>query len=453
MQLTDKPKAILNISISLIVLAAVTIHVFSDSYELENYHGDESNWINTSIFAFQTFVIDRDFSHPDWHRSFRTFGRENPQLGKYIIGSALHYAGFRQYSREPYKYNYRESWRYNQEHGNLPPEPAIYAARTPIAVLAVMTSLIILALGWYMDSLPVGVLASLLFAFNPIATAASQGALTDIPALFFSLASVLWAAWSARALSRFLNKKPATLSGLSGLAVRFCILGLLMGLAISTKMNSLLVLLTVGSSLGGWFVLRTVRHYRMGFTGATKPGREGLILMLLVTIAGLITLLIFIGSNPLLYKNTLDGMEHILSLSQRVTAYRENNPRAALYTWSDKFNAFVRVAMLDNGTLASKLHVRYLDIALIVLSIPVIGKRLWGCLGREDHFAVTLVKVCWILIFVVGMTYWIPLSWKRWYPPVVPPVAYAEAVALVWLLEKACIALYARLKTVLFHDQ
>jgi len=161
------------------------------------FHQDEKNWSEAGKFAFKTFFVERDFIDSDWKAPMGTFGRQNPQIGKYIIGASLWIHGYREFDGVV-KWNPKNNLQWHIEQGGYVPSPEeLYAARLPIAFLAAgATSLIFLLAslaeqfihgksGWVAGSV-----AAVAFLAHPVIWSSSHRAMIDLPAIFFSVLAI-----------------------------------------------------------------------------------------------------------------------------------------------------------------------------------------------------------------------------------------------------------------------
>jgi 4-amino-4-deoxy-L-arabinose transferase-like glycosyltransferase len=413
-----------------IAMTALVVFVVScsllliDLSSLKYFHRDEINWTRTSIFSFRTFFIDRDFRNPGWSKTFNTFGKQNPQIGKFIMGSSLWLHGYRNFDGV-IRWNDREDLTWHTQQSFFPTAGELYAARLPIVLLASATAFLICIITAYSirilfhsASLSAGVFASFVFLSHPIAWAYAHRAMIDIPPIFFSTLAVILVIVSIRAFLRESLLQSVLLS-LGG--------AIASGLAISTKMNALLLILVLQAIYLAFLgtVWRSPLHHRR------PPAMR--CYGVYAALHAIVPAAIFVFSNPFLYKNPISGIATMLNFGARIASRRADLPDVALYTLQEKVGAFMGLGF---GSLASLFHTTtFLDLLFVGAGFVVITVILFEGFNSDIYKSMLcLFLLLWAAITGLGVILWTPLAWARYYIPWFPPASVLAGVGAGWLL-------------------
>jgi 4-amino-4-deoxy-L-arabinose transferase-like glycosyltransferase len=413
------------LAFSAITLSGCLIVLLINLGSLKFFHNDEANFIRISQFAFPTFFIERDFEDKRWRKHFNGFGRLNPQVAKYIMGSSLWLHGYSSFDGVK-SWNGEKDIEWHVEQGIVPSPGEVYAARLPIAILSAITAMLVglitfMTLAHYVRSPCIrwlGGLGSVVFFLShPTIWAYSHRAMLDMPALFFSCLSIVLI---IKAMSLHLDN-----TGSKGYL--FSALGAAtIGLAISTKLNAALIGFTVGLVFIVFFLLEKKVHSRpmVKHIGRWIPH------ILFLTV---LPIAIFILSNPFLYKHTLKRLALMRGVSDRIADRRGHQTDSALFTLQERLDAFVQQA---TGGIDNLLRIPSVGIDLLFISIGffVLLRGLYRSrsqmLSRKS--VITIVLAAWVLVTVIGVIWWTPLSWDRYYTPSVPAFAILKGLALAY---------------------
>ena len=126
-----------------IILLPIILVPFVSKLESQWFHGDESYWLR-STKAFKLFFMDKDLHNSEWERL-----RIEP-VGKYIIGCTLYIAGYGDRIdklSKMRKWHWGKDYKWNVNHGRLPPKEMLYVARLTMALLGSFTCLLIYWIG------------------------------------------------------------------------------------------------------------------------------------------------------------------------------------------------------------------------------------------------------------------------------------------------------------------
>ncbi|MGB0383592.1 MAG: ArnT family glycosyltransferase [Ardenticatenaceae bacterium] len=457
------------------------------------FHPDESHWISSSDFYFQKFFVEQDWDYETWRDDhFGEWSTSNPVIGKYLIGASLYLfepsQGAR-YTKRRAEYDYRESFEWNVDQGSIPPLEEIVAARWPVVWMTILSSVLLFLLARDLTGhRSVGVVAALLFMIDPLVLYSGLRAMIDMPALFFSLLA-LWVAlrmYDAIYVAAGRGDRPAygTLFWSLGL-------GVACGLAVGTKLNALLV----GVVCAAWGVLNLLWLYSESCTrrrpppplgvGAGKHARGGSHEVRLFpfwttlrsgVVAALLVVLLFVALNPFLYVDTFQNITYMYEFGQRVAEY--DVPEVLrLDSWQKSWEN-----LLVTGVAESSVLSRYMSEESWICkeespsehclpkakmwgrpyTVEQISKNAWidgmfvalglvwnvvlivqpnlsfssestAAIRRRNHSFLLV----WLAITVVGIWYWTPFAWVRWYLPLEPCWAIFEASGIVLLLTAA----------------
>ncbi len=268
---------------------------------------DEIYWIG-SAYYFHLAFVEHDLTHPDWRL---LPARENPPLGKYLIGASLRLLGehissprpsglllpaFRARSPhwgagEDFDKRAQVASRVDPvvaatlfERGEIPlGRRTLMIARALMGALAIVTVGAIVMIGRLCNSLAGGFIASFIFAIHPVVAAAYRTAMVDIAAICFSALCMLGYIAILQQIWKHASR-PRLIQGALVLST-----GLMLACACGTKMNALIVA-AVGVFVVGF---QAVRWYR------TRSSEDARAVMLLLSAAA-IALATFLVVNPAL---------------------------------------------------------------------------------------------------------------------------------------------------------
>ena len=245
-----------------------------------------------------------------------------------------------------------------------------------------------------------GLLAALVLLADPLLVRSSRSVMMDVPALFFSLLAL----WGGAQLCRRIQEPDA--SATTGMTLAT---GLACGLALATKMNTLLVLGVV--LLWVW---------------VSAPRLNARTLATLVGLA-LLPALVFVATNPFLYRAPIEGTLHILELGALVAQYDVTHFQQ-LRDWPDRIAALVHVGITTSASLGRLTGLGgWLDGALCALGGGVLLVHAWA---RHRGAVLTLV---YLAVTTAGILWWTPYVWRRWYLPMEPLWALLEALGVAAL--------------------
>lgn len=411
-----------------VTLASCFLILLIDLSSMKYFHSDEVNFIRVSKFSFNTFFIDRNVEHEGWSRQLRTYGRENPQIAKYFMGVSLWLHGYDKFDGI-IEWNNEENLEWHIEQGKVPSANERFAGRLPIALLSALTAAMVGSIVYYFLTYLVrseiarwlgGLAGAAIFLSNPVIWKHSHRAMPDMPALFFSGLAICLLISTLRS---HLNKQFCK----AYLYSAFCALAV--GLAIASKLNAALT----GMSIACIFFVIYLIEARLNRSSRSILIKRWLPHALLWSVlpAG-----IFILSNPFLYENTLENMETMRSLSDQVTSRRERISSAALYSLQERVGSF-----MHHVTLSVKGFSRYklllANLLIIGAGLVIMLARLYQCRSRllDQDSVVSMILLVWTVVSSVGVLWWTPLSWDRYYAPCIPALSVLSAISIAWIFD------------------
>ena len=455
------------------ILPAITALVASFLFPANRIHEDEIYWIGSSYY-YQLAIVEGDASNPDWQL---LPARENPVLGKYVMGLALQLAGhpvttpdllgsfYLIFADIPGAWGTGEafekrlavatrvapSMRDPIRSGQAIPldDSQLATTRRTSLVFGMLAAIGIAVIGQQCKWKAGGLISGVLFSLHPIVIESCSLAMIDIIASTFSiwfmvgivhilcltkkptvdcereLAAKAPHQASGKRRSRedtdrtavakrtnsFISRKLAQRASMTLLT------GIMLAFACGSKMNSLVVAATA-AVCGIWYVVKLVQQRvkinRSAENHKTTEDSEFQPLSADVTtlsnqvsmllIVAIIAVFVFIGSNPTLYGDPIDGVM-ALSYEHTLTAdIQEVMLGGRLNSISERLQALAD--LVCGGTLAFTI------LCLIVA---------WTAYDCIRNRSVGIVILLWWSIALLLLIMWMPFAWERYTLPIIPP--------------------------------
>ena len=474
------------------ILPAITVLIASFLFPANRIHEDEIYWIGSSYY-YQLAVVEGDASNPDWQL---LPARENPVLGKYVIGLALQIAGhpvtnpdllgsfYLIFADIPGAWGTDESFekrlavvtrvtplmRDSIRSGQAIPldDSQLVITRWTSLVFGVLAAVGIAVIGQQCHWKAGGLLAGILFSLHPIVIESCSLAMIDIIAIAFSI-------WFMVGIVHILcftanpivdcNNQPVKNNSHQTIGKRrspettdrtaianptnsflsrqwlmqasiTLFTAIMLAFACGSKMNSLVVAATAGVC-GTWYVVKLLQQRVIIYSSSQnhkttekselQPPSTKLVTfsnqVSMLLIVAIIAVILFIGSNPTLYGDPIDGIL-ALSYEHALTAdIQEVMLGGRLNSILDRLQA---VATLVYGG----------PIAFTILCLIVAGAA-YECIRNRS---VGIVVVLWWSIALLLLIMWMPFAWERYTLPIIPPTmlilgAFIERV-VCWLWSK-----------------
>ena len=427
----------------LLVLCGILsqIHGYTEPSDLKTFHEDEAYWIGSTHY-FYLGVLRQDWASDEWQL---LPARENPSLGKYVMGSWLWFHGhavrnldllgsfYLQFSQTPGAWGTDEAFdKRSQVAERVRPSVAqpfldgsrrtvdldprlLKHSRELMLLLAMVSTIAIFFIGERTGSALAGLFAAYLFATHPVTVQAYRLAMIDTVAITFAILSML-------VLVCRLHPKSTSRTGM----IYGVILGsLAIALACGSKMNSLVIvgvyltLIPICVVQARWKLWQRFTHQIAAIpllqkyllsqsseapssTAAGTSSFDRLVPWLIATLAGA-AILVFV-SNPTLIQTPIDGLIALVREHRLTAEIQDQFLGGKLHTPIERW------AVLRNQVLMSPI----VSIALYLS----IGWHLVLLVRRSDRSSVLLL---WWLIALVLLLAWLPFSWSRYTLPWVPP--------------------------------
>jgi len=369
---------------------------------------EEIYWIGQTYYYHLAFE-QMDWSHPDWQL---LPARENPQLGRCVIGLGLQLNGLSITNVDWLGYYYHvifKGWGQGRERelrqavlDRMQPAvrdlvvnqdrfeyPVAYAttARAVMLVFGVFSVLIVFVLTSLYKNSAIALLAALMFSLHPAVVSAYTHAGVDILAIAFSLLTVVHFVLIERCIWRRCSRPGlcrALVCASGGLSVAF---------AVGSKLNAVVVGF-LGAILFLFFAASFLRHSR----GESKDSCKAMLLLLFIS------LLVFVGSNPVNYPNPVTGLWAGYADQQRILEIQKGVLPGALKTWNERLSATATI---------TAFHPVVFVLVVGAFLLEVIG--IWMA-GRPPS-----IIALWWLLAMVAVTTWLPFARPLYVLPVIAP--------------------------------
>jgi hypothetical protein len=413
--------------VAVVALCAIP---FFRSYELRErpIEEDEIYWIGQTYYYHLAFE-SCTWSDPDWQL---LPARENPVLGKYLLGLGLKLNGLSVTNLDwlgVYYHIGRKSWgeghdreerqavmdrmqasvrdaAVNEDRFEYPPAYLI-CSRSIMAVFGVLSVVTVFFLTSLYTSRIAAFLAAVLFSLHPAVVAAYTEVGVDILAIAFSSLTVLHFVLIQRAVWRGCARPRLWRALICGTG------GLSLALAVGSKLNAAVV-----GFLGTWLCLAAAVTFVRRRSETAKEQFVALATVLLLAF------FLFVVSNPLDYPNPVRGLwaayvdqQHSLEL-QKARLPIPPPPQ----NWGERFHALAILTAFDPVGFALIAGIFALQVVLAI----------------RQRVSPSIVDFWW-LIAVVLVSLWLPFVRVRYVLPVVAPSIILVSIAgdcLVKLLQR-----------------
>ncbi len=234
-------------------LVALAVYILAGTASTP-FHGDEAMQITMSRDYFTAFVNHQPqalvvsspygIDSPEWLRLI------NGSINLYAIGFSLQTAGYGEQDLPPL-WQWPLSYDENVTRGSRPTQAMLVVSRVSSAVFLALSSVVLFGIGWQLRGRLTAVVASGLYALNPVILLNGRRAMMEGSTLFFGLLAILVAILICRQQRRW---------------YWWVTLGVVCGLTLASKHSGIVF---VGSVLGWIVVTRLVKHLRPDSDG--KP--------------------------------------------------------------------------------------------------------------------------------------------------------------------------------------
>jgi Dolichyl-phosphate-mannose-protein mannosyltransferase len=398
--------------------AAPIVYKYANSPR-DRVHEDEVYWIGSTYYYHLAFV-ERDWTSTDWQL---LPARENPPLGKYVMGAALHLRGrmiesldllgsfYLMFANTPGAWGTGEAWtKRNRVAMRVDPDLAqsvlaqnpipldqfdLQASRQTMCFLAVLAAIGLYVIGLRCGSRYGGLVSAILFGLHPIVIPAYTLAMIDMVALCFSIlfiAGLLTLVSCPELLSRYPKWT-------------ICLTGILLALACGSKMNALVVVAVAGIC-ASFLSLRILRHRHQASIRSEDSVR-----LLSLLVALVIAFAFFVAFNPTLHNDFVGGLMALVQEHRWTADIQETFVGRRLASAGERWTVLSGLVGL------SPLR----NIAMLFS----VAWQLVSCYRKQDKF---IIVVLWLLLS------WMPFSWSRYALPLVPPTVLVMGKTLADLV-------------------
>jgi 4-amino-4-deoxy-L-arabinose transferase-like glycosyltransferase len=410
------------------VITCVLTVVFFTNIDRVTFHGDESLWINSSQYL--ELALSGDIHASKWRPSFETVTQ--PPIARYVIGLGRLAGGHG-------VDDLNRAWRFdlsadmNEADGRMPSPSLLWWSRLPMAITAVMSSLLLIYCAQTIAGRLAGHLLLLFIVTTPYYALHLRRAMGE-SLLLLGMMLVVLAGYRAiqswqGVLRQCDRQSPRGEMTLARPLVWLLLLAVSSGMAGATKLNGL-ALVGAGMTLCAMLVWKSRTRL---------PGKQtaifavaGLVLMPVLTGA------VFTAVNPYLYSDPLRRFE--MMVDHRTQAIREQqaaNPSAALPTR----DVLARARVVPRSILRFASPVNHVVIwvlmgALTLVGLVVLARHavMWWRDDGRSGMGMAVLLVAGVTGIPALLT---PLNWDRYYMPAVVFASLCAAIALprvfVWL--------------------
>ncbi len=396
-------------------------------------HGDEVFWLNSSIY-FKLLFIDKDIGDSRW-KAVRAY--DQPPVGKYIIGLILYIAGYGDKIDtlgKVGKWHFHKNYNWNMNYAvkglkEIPLKEILYVVRLTLAIIGSFACLLLYWIGKKLFGIKAGLIAAFLLAYNPIMLSWSTRVMTDGLLLFFLISNV---ALIVVFYSSFLERKLLKTFIFAGM------IGVNIALAAGTKLNG-------GLAAAVFFIfcmlIVIIKTMQLKFHEAisdynnnidkVKIYKEIKVVLISLLIAVTIVVSIFVAMNPYLYNHPLKGIIFMIRhRMQESHSQQRYYYMSAITSLREKFYFIAGINLFPVGSKFFILkwgRLLILPVGLIKLLCSEVKYYL-----RGRKLSVRSIIFIWFFISFIGIIFWIPMGWGRYYLPLVP----CEAMILGYIIDK-----------------
>lgn len=396
-RILEKPLSLYLPRLELVLVTLVLCAVFVPAINRVPFHSDESHWIFSSRY-FETFA-QGDFSAKSWNSYWSAV---QPYVPRYIIALGRLAGGYHVADLNlPWKFALSDAQ--NASEGRRPSPELLWWSRLPMAILAAMSGLAAFAALRTAAGRVPAYLVVAFYAFNPYYTDVLPRAMSEA-VLFFCMILAILCGGVVLTRWRVFADAPCRRT-LGFLLVGTAALGAASGAAGACKLNGL-VLIPASALL--------LMIAALAYRGRLSQSRRALILGGLVLWLCGASLVLFVGSNPFLFRNPLSKTRVMFNQrNMEIAAQVQSFPRAALTKWERRVEAVPKRLFQDYAPL------RYPGATAINLALTTLGLA-WLARTAYDWIRRRNVNSVAVAILILGASasapaLATPLDWNRYY--------------------------------------
>ena len=386
---------------------------------------DEVYWVG-SAYYYELAIHRVALLHPDWQLMP---ARENPPIGKYLIGAALAAGGHRvegpdrlaifllHFADQPGAWGEGASfakrravvdrldpdvWLESRRRGGWGLDPGeVRAGRIAVLAFGVLATAGTIACGWLLGGPLTGLLAGLVVAIHPLTLMAATVVSVDAMALACST-------WAMAALLAMLGRTgPVAPIGPGRSAMLAVAFGVMLAMACGSKMNAATTALTAALIWAGLLI-----------DAGRRPSSRGRVPLRGLSLGIALSFVLFVLSDPTLYPDPIGGL---------IALIRENHISAGIQ--AEFLDGFLETAPERLLALADLIGRRWWIGVLLLASAGLTTLR-----GLRSGDSRTLAVCIWWWVTLLAVGAWLPFAWPRYALPLLPPTAVVVASTAVGLL-------------------
>ena len=365
---------------------------------------DEAHKLGETYY-WHLFAEQHDFENPDWTGDF--YARTNPPVAKYLYGASLSLAGFPVRDRQ-LQAEFETYWRQPAELRKQVPDAMLRVARRTSAAFAAATCALLFVIGWHAGGWFVGAGAVLLFIGHQMVQQQARLGVTDGVLLFFITAIAPATLLAARSLRAHLGSRGRRSPGVWIRLVLCSVVlpGVLIALAAGTKLTGAL-----GAAV---FAPGVVLALLAMDSPVSRTRRMGLAL-LTVALAGAVAVASFVAINPYYYHHPVSNLIETLRIYRDWTQVQQVEPGIGLFGLRERLAVVgqfgLRSATLPLAELLGRPGMWLTTLGFSAGIVGLVGRAAAGLRARDPEPAIVLL---WILVCLIGITGWLPLTWERY---------------------------------------
>lgn len=403
-------------------LILLSLYVFA-GVSLASFHGDEPMqlWMsNDYVTAFMERNPQALITHPPYEsQSVEEMRLINGSVTRHAAGFAWHLAGYQPEDLPPYPgWRWYEDYDQNNAHGYVPDADLLYVGRLSSVAFQIGSVFLVFAFAFVLHGRGLAYFVSLFYTLNPVILLNGRRLMMESPLLFFGFLTLLLALIISRKQAQ---NQQAHLGWWLGLTV-----------AAAFTVNSKHPGVIIVAVAWAWVTVSAVMAFRQ------HKNPMGLVQTLFkLDIAGIAAVALFFALSPALwsspFERVMDMVEARSGLLDLQTAYQPNALSDRITLIANHYNrplqhfevdhwvgypvVMAQVEAYDASFLSGLPMDNGSGIALSVIAL--VGLVSLFIPGGKLNLADRLGLLLWLAL-TLGMLLVNPLSWQRYFLPLMP---------------------------------
>lgn len=416
-------------------LVLLSLYIFA-GVSIASFHGDESMqlWMSND---YAVAFIDRNpqslVTHPPYEsQSIEEMRLINGSVTRYAAGLAWHLAGFQRDDLLPYPgWRWYADYDQNKEHGYVPADDLLYVGRLSSVAFQIASVFVVFAFGFVLHGRGLAYFISLFYTLNPVILLNGRRLMMESPLLFFGFLALLIALIISR---KHAQNQQAHLGWWLGLTIAAA-------LTVNSKHPGVIIVIVAWA----WVFIGALKQF------VSQKNRHALIQTFLrLDIMGVLAIVLFFILSPALWSNPImritDIIEARSGLLDLQTAYHPNTLSDRLTLILNHYNRPLQHFEIDHwaGYPVVMEQVHAYDASLlsglpmdngsgVALSIlALFGLVSLFLPGRLLSFTDAAGLLVWLAL-TLGMLLVNPLSWQRYFMPLMPLTIIFAGLGLLYI--------------------